>query len=229
MHRLLSKEHAEERAGHIRMARRGTDPEIFGSPSASSNTVSFNVIDGDGNAVSAVNSNYMGFGSCLVPRGTGFTLQNRGHNFLLDEEHPNGLRAGGLRPFHTIIPCLLTNAADGSLYSSLTNMGGFMQPQAHVQHILNLTRHSLDPQSSCDAPRVRISVGSAGQEDVVSVERGFDRGVLEDLRRRGHALQEANDGKAEWGFGKAQVLVRTKEGVLWGGSDPRADGCAMGF
>ena len=78
-------------------------------------------------------------------------------------------------------------------------------------------------------PRVRIAVGSAGQDDVVSVEPGFDAGILEDLRRRGHTLQESNDSKAEWGFGKAQVLVRTEEGVLWGGSDPRADGCAMGF
>ena len=101
---LLSREHAEERASRIDMNKRGTDEDIFGEPKQSSNTVSFNVIDGEGNAVSAVNSNYMGFGSFLVPKGTGFTLQNRGHNFVLDEEHPNNLSKGGVRPFHTIIP-----------------------------------------------------------------------------------------------------------------------------
>ena len=130
---LLSKAHAEDRASRIQMDKRGSDPDIFGGPLSSSNTVSWNVIDGMGNAVSGVNSNYMGFGSFLLPKDTGFMLQNRGHNFLLDESHPNCLKRGGVRPFHTIIPCIVTNTSDGSLFSSLTNMGGFMQPQAHVQ------------------------------------------------------------------------------------------------
>ena len=79
-----------------------------------------------------VNSNYMGFGTGLVPRGFGFTLQNRGHNFSLDPRHPNCV-AGDKRPFHTIIPAMVTHSDDGQLLATISNMGGFMQPQGHCE------------------------------------------------------------------------------------------------
>ena len=99
---------------------------MHGSPTAYSDTVSFQVVDREGNGLSFINSLFMGFGSCIVPKGVGFALQNRGGNFTLEEGHLNQLQ-GGKRPYHSIIPCMLTR--DGELYATMTNMGGFMQPR----------------------------------------------------------------------------------------------------
>ena len=110
-------------------------------------------------------------------------------------------------------------------------MGGFMQPQAHVQHVINLLKHGLDPQASCDMPRIRIgeSYGGDGSRDgIVAVEPGFSEKTLNDLREKGHVVEEVNNS-GRGGFGRAQILVKTDTGVLWGGSDPRADGCSMGY
>ena len=89
----------------------------------------------------------------------------------------------------------------------------------------------MDPQTSCDLPRVRISASSGGPGDgVVTIEKGFSEEIIDDLRKRGHTVVVVGEEKDRRGnFGKAQILIRTKEGVLWGGSDPRADGCAIGF
>jgi len=111
-------------------------------------------VDSEGNACSFINSNYEAFGSGLVPKGCGFSLQNRGVGFSLQEGHPN-VAAGGKRPYHTIIPAMLTQA--GRFAASLGVMGGFMQPQGHVQVILNLLLHGMDPQALLSTRRAYVT------------------------------------------------------------------------
>ena len=220
---LLTAAYAEERAARI-------DPEkanpraSAGTPPAGSDTVYFSVVDGKGNACSFINSNYMGFGTGIVPEGTGFPLQNRGANFSLVPGHPNAL-APGKRPYHTIIPAMATRE-DGSLYACYGVMGGFMQPQGHVQVLLALLE-GLDPQAALDRPRVCLDEGDPA--GTVLVEEGIPDATLRGLAARGHPVERVR-GYGRAVFGRGQVILRDPEsGVLCAGSDPRADGCAMGF
>jgi gamma-glutamyltranspeptidase/glutathione hydrolase len=213
---LLSEEYAGERRRLIQPDR-AMAPPSFGLPAAGSDTVYFCVVDGQGNACSFINSNYMGFGTGLVPPGCGFTLQNRGANFRLDPGHPNAL-APGKRPYHTIIPGLLTRP-DGSLLGPFGVMGGFMQPQGHMQVVAHLVDDGLDPQTTLDQPR--FCVGG----DVVYLEEGLP---AEALARLGHPVQMVT-GYDRALFGRGQIILREPDGVLWAGSDMRADGCAMGW
>src|SRR5215207_8793389 len=219
---LLSKEYTNERRKLIDRNRATIDHER-GTPVASSGTVYLSVVDKFGNACSFINSNYWGFGTGIVPKGFGFTLQNRGHNFSLDPNHPNALEPRK-RPYHTIIPAMVTRE-DGSLYASYGVMGGFMQPQGHVQVLSALVDDQLDPQSALDLPRFCIDVEEAGGQ--VALEEGIPASVVADLEEMGHPLYLVS-GYDRSLFGRGQVILRDAEtGVLCAGSDPRADGCAM--
>ena len=216
-----------------RIAKRATDlfdptkASIAGAPDASSCTVSFQVVDQDGNAISFVNSNFMGFGTGIVPKGCGFTLQNRGFGFTLDRNHPNAL-APGKRPYHTIIPGMLTHADTQELYATISNMGGNMQPQGHMQLTVDMLAGGLDPQAAIDQPRFCIADGTQG--GVASLESGVDQAVVEELKARGHVLRANLKGHDRSLVGRAQIIKKDrKTGVLWAGSDGRADGCAMGY
>jgi gamma-glutamyltranspeptidase/glutathione hydrolase len=230
---LLSKEYAAERRRLIDPGKAVLDQQR-GVPVAASDTVYFCVVDGDGNACSFINSNYMGFGTGIVPSGWGFSLQNRGHNFSLDAGHPNAL-APGKRPYHTIIPGLITYAnPEGDpdnpvedLYAPFGVMGGFMQPQGHMQVVTALADDGFDPQQSLDCPRFCIDDGSAGGR--VALEEGISPAVGAELAAMGHSLRLVS-GYERALFGRGQIIHRDPHtGILCGGSDPRADGCAMTY
>jgi gamma-glutamyltranspeptidase/glutathione hydrolase len=222
---LLSDSYAHERARLID-PQRATLDWVHGVPVAGSDTVYFSVVDGQGNACSFINSNYWGFGTGIVPPGTGFSLQNRGWGFTLDPDHPNAL-APGKRPYHTIIPGLATRESDGSLYASFGVMGGFMQPQGHVQVILALVHDGVDPQAALDRPRVCLEEGATGGG--VALEEGIPIMAMARLAEMGHPVRPVS-GYERAIFGRGQIITRDPtSGVLCGGSDPRADGCAIGY
>lgn len=220
---LLSKEYAAERR-RLLHPQRATLDQQRGTPTTASDTVYLSVVDAAGNACSFINSNYMGFGTGIVPPGWGFSLQNRGHNFSLDPAHPNAL-APGKRPYHTIIPALVTHQEDDALYACFGVMGGFMQPQGHVQVLIALADDGLDPQAALDRPRFCLSDGDAGGQ--VALEEGIPVRVMAELAQMGHTIVPVS-GHGRALFGRGQIIRRdAHSGVLWGGSDPRADGCAM--
>jgi gamma-glutamyltranspeptidase / glutathione hydrolase len=221
---LLSKPYATERRALINPDRATVDT-MRGSPVGSSETVYFCVVDGMGNACSFINSNYMGFGTGIVPEGWGFTLQNRGNNFSLDPEHPNAL-APGKRPYHTIIPGMMTRESDGSLYAPFGVMGGFMQPQGHAQVVVGMIDDGLDPQAALDRPRFCLT--TAKPDSRVEIEEGVSFETLAALAQMGHTVTPVS-GYARATFGRGQIIHREPDGTLWGGSDPRADGCAVGI
>jgi gamma-glutamyltranspeptidase/glutathione hydrolase len=219
---LLSKEYATER-------RKLIDPKTAkmdqrrGTPVAGSDTVYFCAVDRWGNACSFINSNYMGFGTGIVPYGLGFTLQNRGSNFSLEAGHPNVI-APGKRPYHTIIPAMITRQENGSLFGAMGVMGGFMQPQGHLQVFLTLAQ-GLDPQSALDMPRFCILDGNADGE--VAAEAGIPATIISELIHRGHKIRTLTGWERSL-FGRGQVILRDPgSGIMTGGSDPRADGCVM--
>jgi gamma-glutamyltranspeptidase/glutathione hydrolase len=222
---LLSPVYATQRAALIDRQRATLDQKR-GIPAAGPDTVYFSVVDGQGNACSFINSNYMGFGTGIVPEGTGFSLQNRGHNFSLDPRHPNALMPHK-RPYHTIIPAMAVREADGSLYASFGVMGGFMQPQGHVQVIIAMVDDGLDPQAALDRPRVCLEDGTSG--GAVALEEGIPTEAVSRLSAMGHPVRVVS-GHERALFGRGQIITRDPDsGVLCGGSDPRADGCAVGW
>lgn len=177
-------------------------------------TVYLATADADGNMVSFIQSNYMGFGSGVVVPGTGIGLQNRGHDFSLDAEHVNAL-APGKKTYHTIIPGFLTKGEEA--VGPFGVMGGYMQPQGHVQVAMNLIDFKLNPQAALDAPRWQWISGKK-----VEVEQDFPNHLIKQLVAKGHEIQVAHDSG---GFGRGQVIVRNPEtGVLVGGTEKRTDG-----
>jgi gamma-glutamyltranspeptidase/glutathione hydrolase len=220
---LLAKEYGAKRRARIDPGKASAEVKR-GSPVSGSDTVYFSVVDAEGNACSFINSNYMGFGTGLVPEGWGFPLHNRGHLFSLDPAHPNAL-APGKRPYHTIIPGMITRE-DGSLWGPFGVMGGFMQPQGHVQVVVGLIDDGRTPQEAVDRPRFLIEPSSPVSS--VQLETGLPPATVEKLRRMGHAVSPEVAGFSRAIFGRGQVIRRNPSGNLVGGSDRRADGCALG-
>ena len=178
-------------------------------------TVYLAAADDEGGMVSMIQSNYMGFGSGVVVPGTGIGLHNRGHNFHTDPAHPNAL-APGKRPYHTIIPGFL-GRADGTPVGPFGVMGGFMQPQGHLQVVVNTVRYGMNPQQALDAPRWQWLQGRT-----VEVEHGLGEQLTRALASRGHDVRVQLDPGA---FGRGQMIRRDPEtGVLEGGTESRTDG-----
>ncbi len=211
---LLSKSYAAERRSLIDEWAR---PRAPGDPPRGG-TVYLCAADGDGMMVSYIQSNFAGFGSGIVIPGTGVAVQNRGSGFRVDPEHPNVV-APGKRPYHTIIPAFLTR--DGKAVGPFGVMGGHMQPQGHVQVVLNTVDWELNPQASLDAPRWQVTSGQG-----VLLEHGIPRSVVENLSRRGHDISVEADGGL---FGKGQIIWRLDNGSMVAGTEPRADGCAVAY
>ncbi|MDP2901040.1 MAG: gamma-glutamyltransferase, partial [Candidatus Bathyarchaeota archaeon] len=219
---LISKDYAAERRQHINPSKATLD-RVHGSPVSGSDTVYFCTVDRWGNACSFINSNYAGFGTGLIPGGCGFTLQNRGAGFSLDKSHPNVL-APGKRPYHTIIPGMMTK--NGELHGPFGVMGGFMQPQGHLQVVTNMVDYGMDPQEALNSPRFCILDGTAGGK--VSLEEGIPVETMAALARMGHEVIPVA-GPNRVSFGKGQIILRNpKTGALTAGSDPRGDGQALG-
>lgn len=218
---LLSLDYARERAALLDPHRAVADP-VRGSPFGRSETVYLATIDGDGNACSFINSNYMGVGTGIVPRGFGFPLHDRGLGFSLDPTHPNAL-APRKRPYHTIIPGMLTRP-DGTLVGPFGVMGGFMQPQGHVQVVVALVDDGLSPQAALDRPRFCVSPVD-GATSAVHLERALPAETAAALSAAGHPLVPDVSGFDRAIFGRGQILLRAEDGGFEGGSDPRADGC----
>lgn len=232
---MLDPEYLAERA-KLFSPEKALENLPHGSPAHNhSDTVYFAVTDSEGNGISFINSNYGGFGTCIIPKGCGFTLQNRGANFVLQPaDHPNIL-APRKRPYHTIIPALVTNVSDQSLHSVYGVMGGYMQPQGHVQVLLNQLVFELNPQAALDAPRVCIGAGMPEAGDVfdptVYVEEGMSEETVEGLRKLGHKVRVLG-GMARGLFGRGQVIrwhvdPVDKTGLWSAGSDQRGDGAAV--
>ena len=226
VNKLLSKEYAAVR-------RKFIDPEMAGKSypagnPASDNTIYLTVADKYGNIVSLIQSNYRGMGSGMIPTGLGFMLQNRAELFSLEKDHFN-CYAPGKRPFHTIIPAFITK--DGKPWISFGVMGGDMQPQGHVQIVVNLIDFGMNLQEAGDAPRIQ-HVGSTDPTGgimkdggMVYMESGFHYEVIRELMKMGHII-----GFDDGGYGGYQAIMKdAAKGIYLGASESRKDGQAGGY
>jgi gamma-glutamyltranspeptidase/glutathione hydrolase len=196
----------EKAAGEYAAAAAGTDTEYVAAA------------DRQGNLVSFIQSNFMGFGSGVVEPETAIILQNRGHLFSLDENHPNCI-GPRKRCVHTLMPGLILK--DGKPYAVLGLKGGHVQPQVQVQMIANLIDFDMTPQAAISAPRFNHIDGLK-----VGLEPEIPQASKDELSRRGHQIVGGNPES----FGGAHAIVIDPEsGAFIGGSDPRKGGCALGF
>ncbi|MFQ3566194.1 MAG: gamma-glutamyltransferase [Aggregatilineales bacterium] len=220
---LLSDDYIRARRALISPAG-AMQPPSFGRPLGHSDTVYLSVVDGEGSACSFINSLYMGFGVGFVVGETGVLLHNRGALFSLDPSHPNCF-APNKRPYHTIIPALATR--DNALWACFGVMGGFMQPQGHVQVLSAMIDDDLNPQEALDRPRWMLADGASG--GALWLEEGIPVATMARLAELGHAVRPVS-GYARTVFGDGQIIRRDPEtGVLYGGSDPRKDGLTAAF
>ena len=178
-------------------------------------TIYITVVDRDGMAVSLIYSVFNGFGSGIASEKYGILFQNRGSGFTLKEGHPNELK-GGKRPMHTIIPGML--AKDGKPFMPFGVMGGAYQPNGHARFATNMIDFGMDPQTAIDAPRAFSDNGN------MKVERGYSDQVRRELADMGHDVSVPDTA-----IGGAQAIMVRDDGVLEGASDPRKDGCALGY
>jgi gamma-glutamyltranspeptidase / glutathione hydrolase len=211
---LLDKRFAAELAGLIDRARRVPLPR---APSPSdSDTVYLAVVDRDRMAVSLINTLYSHFGVGICTEQTGIMFTNRGACFVVDPDHPNAF-GPSKRPMHTIIPALAFRGGHCEL--SFGVMGAHYQPMGHAQIVTNIVDYAMDVQAAIDAPRAFFVGGTS------VVERGLPGASVEGLRARGHEVALAS---SPWGGAQA-IRIDWQRGVLIGGSDPRKDGCALGY
>lgn len=217
---LLSKSYAERRKRLIDTNKARQAAAVAGVPTSKGDTVYLAVTDKEGNSVSFINSLYQAFGSGIVVAGTGICLQNRGSLFSLELGHPNCIEPHK-RPYHTIIPAMVFK--DGNLCLTFGVMGGFMQPQGHIQVFLNIIDFGMGVQTALDAPRFRYI-----QDNKCAFESGISPGVLQELINKGHhVVKFDNPYSQDFGGGQA-IMVHPSTKALIAGSDPRKDGCAIG-
>jgi len=211
---LLDRGYLRERASLIDRNR----AQNFGSGAPPrGGTVYLTAADASGMMVSLIQSNYMGFGSGVVVPGTGISLQNRGAGFTLEHDHPNEV-AAGKRPFHTIIPGFMTR--DGAPLATFGVMGGAIQPPGHVQTVVRMHDHAMNPQAALDAPRFKVNAGRS-----IDLEASASRELREGLIALGHKLESIPDSYMD--FGAGQVILKGDAGYI-AASDPRRDGQAAG-
>ncbi len=225
---LLSKEYAAQRRALIsERAARAVEP---GQPDLGGDTIYLTTADRWGNMVSLIQSNYRGMGSGMAPPGLGFILQDRGQMFVLKDGHANSY-APGKRPSHTIIPAFITRS--GEPWVSFGLMGGDMQPQGHVEIVMNLVDFGMNLQEAGDAPRIQHegSTSPEGQAEPmadsgwIDLESGFSYDIVRALMRRGHSVRFA-DGP----YGGYQAIARDAANGTWvGASESRKDGQATGY
>ena len=226
---LISMPYADKRRKLIDTNKARID-QLAGDPKlATSDTIYLTVVDKDRNCVSFIQSNYHGFGSQLVPGDLGFALQNRGNLFALDDKHLNRLEPHK-RPFHTIIPAMVTR--DDRPFLVFGVMGGDYQAQGHVQVLVNLIDFGMNVQEAGEAPRIEhigspTPTGKPGDPKggALNAERGIPAAVLRDLERRGHQVSVVLTN----GGGYQAILIDPRTGMLHGGSEARKDGCAAGY
>jgi len=226
---LISKEYAAQRRPLLDMKRAARNYP-HGNPEAMEHgdTIYLTTADSKGNMVSLIQSNYRGMGSGMTPPGLGFILQDRGELFSLDESHANRFEPGK-RPFHTIIPAFVTR--DGEPWMSFGVMGGGMQPQGHVQILVNLIDFGMNVQEAGDAPRIHHGGSSQPTGEIMSdggelnLETGFDYEVIRELESRGHSVEFARGP-----YGGYQAIMRNPStGAYHGASESRKDGQAAGY
>ncbi len=213
---LLSPDHARKLAAQID-PNRALDLRQARLLQPHPDTTYLTVVDRDRNAVSFINSIYYGFGSARATQRSGILLQNRGAGFSLDEKHPNCI-GPAKRPMHTIIPAMVTSEGRAAL-SPFGVMGGDYQPMGQVHALTNMVDFGMDPQAALDSPRVHHEDG------VLGAETGLPEEVFLGLADRGHKVLRL---ASPLGGGQA-IAIDWQRGVLLAGSDPRKDGCALGY
>lgn len=228
--KLLSDDFAKRQFERIKTESVISPAKLAVELEGEGDTTYLTVVDGDGMMVSLIQSNYRGMGSGLVPKDLGFMLQDRGELFSLEDGHPN-VYAPGKRPFHTIIPAFLFK--DGKPFMSYGLMGGGMQPQGHVQILINIADFGMNLQEAGDAARFLHDGGSSPDEGVSTnygtlfVEPGVPSSTVDTLRALGHVI-EVDDSAGK--FGGYQAISRDLQtGVLTGATEMRKDGTVVGY